>query len=118
MKKINLILKAEALIFLIITILVYSAVGASWWMFLILLFVPDIFMLGYLKNPKTGACVYNIGHTYVTPFLLIVIFTIFHIFPLLPILLIWLAHISMDRVLGYGLKLETGFKNTHLQDTH
>jgi Domain of unknown function (DUF4260) len=28
--------------------------------------------------------------------------------------LIWLAHIGIDRVLGYGLKYPTGFKDTHL----
>jgi hypothetical protein len=28
--------------------------------------------------------------------------------------LIWLAHIGMDRLLGYGLKYPTAFKDTHL----
>ena len=27
---------------------------------------------------------------------------------------IWAAHIGFDRLLGYGLKLETGFEQTHL----
>jgi hypothetical protein len=27
---------------------------------------------------------------------------------------IWLAHIGMDRALGYGFKLSTGFRDTHL----
>ena len=31
------------------------------------------------------------------------------------IALIWLAHIGMDRAVGYGLKYPTGFKDTHLQ---
>jgi len=29
--------------------------------------------------------------------------------------LIWLVHIGADRLLGYGLKYPTGFKDTHLQ---
>jgi len=29
--------------------------------------------------------------------------------------LIWIAHIGIDRVLGYGLKYPTAFKDTHLQ---
>jgi hypothetical protein len=29
--------------------------------------------------------------------------------------LIWLAHIGIDRAIGYGLKHPTGFKDTHLQ---
>jgi hypothetical protein len=35
--------------------------------------------------------------------------------PLLSILaLIWIAHIGLDRALGYGLKLSTSFSDTHL----
>jgi hypothetical protein len=29
--------------------------------------------------------------------------------------LIWLAHVGADRLLGYGLKYPTGFRDTHLQ---
>ncbi|MDD9911252.1 MAG: DUF4260 family protein, partial [Ahrensia sp.] len=32
----------------------------------------------------------------------------------LAIALIWAAHISGDRALGYGLKYESNFKHTHL----
>jgi len=28
--------------------------------------------------------------------------------------LVWAAHIGADRLVGYGLKFETGFKETHL----
>lgn len=114
MKKIVLILKSEALAFLIATIWAYYLVGASWWIFLALILVPDIFMVGYLKNSKFGAFLYNIGHMYIVPLLVLSIYLLFHIPILLPISIIWLAHISMDRMLGYGLKLDTGFKDTHL----
>jgi hypothetical protein len=33
---------------------------------------------------------------------------------LTPIALIWAAHIGFDRLVGYGLKYGTGFKETHL----
>jgi hypothetical protein len=29
--------------------------------------------------------------------------------------LIWLAHLGLDRMLGFGLKYPTFFKDTHLQ---
>ena len=29
--------------------------------------------------------------------------------------LIWVAHIGMDRLMGYGLKYPSAFKDTHLQ---
>ena len=32
----------------------------------------------------------------------------------LSIALIWMAHIGMDRALGYGLKYQKGFGFTHL----
>jgi hypothetical protein len=114
MKKIILILKSEAFVFLITAIWAYSVVSVSWWMFFILLFTPDLFMVGYFKNSKIGALIYNIGHTYIVPFLLLLIFWIFPIAVLLPISIIWIAHISMDRILGYGLKFDTNFKDTHL----
>jgi hypothetical protein len=33
---------------------------------------------------------------------------------LLPVALIWINHIGVDRLLGYGLKYADGFKWTHL----
>jgi hypothetical protein len=33
----------------------------------------------------------------------------------LQVRLIWLAHIGLDRAVGYGLKYPTAFKETHLQ---
>jgi hypothetical protein len=30
------------------------------------------------------------------------------------LLLIWIAHIGLDRAIGYGLKYPTGFRDTHL----
>lgn len=108
------ILKLEAAVFFIATVWAYYLVGASWWLFLALILIPDVFMVGYIKNSKIGALVYNTGHMYVVPLLLLGTYLLFHIPVLLPISIIWLAHISMDRMLGYGLKLDTGFKDTHL----
>jgi hypothetical protein len=113
-QKISLILKSEALLLLGISVWVYSTTDESWWMFFTLLLLPDLFMLGYLKNSKTGALIYNIGHTYTLPLLVLIIFLISQISILLPIAIIWIAHISMDRLFGYGLKLDSDFKDTHL----
>jgi hypothetical protein len=27
---------------------------------------------------------------------------------------VWVAHVGMDRLMGYGLKYEEGFRSTHL----
>ena len=113
-EKIVKILRSEALMFFVATIWAYHLVGASWWIFLVFLLVPDIFMVGYLKNSKIGAAIYNIGHTYTTPFALLGIYTLLQNPIFLPISIIWIAHISMDRIFGFGLKLDSGFKHTHL----
>lgn len=114
MKKIIFILKSEGLALFITAIWIYAFIGASWWLFTILLLAPDLFMVGYVKNSKLGALIYNIGHTYVTPSLLLGVFFIFHTPILLPLSIIWIAHISMDRFFGYGLKLDASFRETHL----
>jgi hypothetical protein len=107
-------LKSEGIAFFIASIWCYSIVGASWWLFVVLLLMPDLFMVGYIKNSRLGAMLYNIGHTYTAPMTLLLIYMLFSIPVLLPIAIVWFAHISMDRMLGFGLKLDSGFKDTHL----
>jgi hypothetical protein len=112
--KIISLLKVEAAAFFVATIWAYYLIGASWSLFLLFLLVPDLFMVGYAKSSKLGALIYNIGHTYTTPLVLLCVYVFFNVTVLLPISVIWLAHISMDRMLGYGLKMDTGFTHTHL----
>ncbi|MCL4805949.1 MAG: DUF4260 family protein, partial [Anaerolineae bacterium] len=33
-----------------------------------------------------------------------------------PVALIWLAHIGLDRMLGFGLKYPDAFRHTHLDE--
>jgi len=49
-------LRAEGLSVLALSLLVYWHLGLHWWIFLALLLMPDLSMLGYLINPKLGAC--------------------------------------------------------------
>lgn len=108
------ILKFEGFVFLVGSFFLYWLLGFNWWMFFLLFFLPDVFMLGYLRGVHIGASVYNIGHSYALPF----IFLFYGLFWGAPfpvsIAIIWLAHISADRMLGYGLKLPSGFTKTHL----
>jgi hypothetical protein len=86
-----------------------------WWLFALLFLVPDLFMLGYLKNGKWGAAAYNLVHTLTGPLLLLGGGLVFGALQCIPYALIWLAHLGIDRALGYGLKYPTFFKDTHLQ---
>ena len=94
--------------------LLYAVWGGSWWIYAILFLAPDLSFAGYLAGAKAGAIVYNAAHSYMAPMTLMV--TGFAIeWPLvLSIAMIWLAHIGIDRALGYGMKYVTGFGFTHL----
>ena len=83
-------------------------------MFAWLILVPDLSMLGYFIGPRWGARLYNAGHTYLSP---AVAWLALHLTApayALPIALIWAVHIGVDRLLGFGLKYETGFRDTHI----
>ncbi|WP_428031243.1 DUF4260 domain-containing protein [Ancylobacter sp.] len=109
-----LILRAEGLAVFAAALVAYAAIGASWWLFAALILAPDLSMLGYLAGPKSGAHLYNAVHSYVGPLAMGIAAHALGA-PLAGTLaLIWLAHIGLDRALGYGLKYTAGFALTHL----
>jgi Domain of unknown function (DUF4260) len=80
----------------------------------LLLFLPDLFMIGNMRSSPVGALLYNFAHSYQAPALLGAV-AVATDQPLLQgVVLIWFAHIGMDRALGYRLKYEIDFKDTHL----
>lgn len=107
-------LQLEELTMLGLGIYLFSLTSFSWWLFLALFLVPDIGMLGYLINNKVGAFAYNIFHHKGLAILIYLtgIYLSNEIMQLSGIILF--SHASFDRILGYGLKLEKGFKFTHL----
>ncbi len=106
--------RAEALAIFSASLFIYWHLDFSLVIFIALLFVFDIFMLGYLLNNKIGAYVYNLGHSMLIPSLLIAAGLATDNRQIIGFSLIWFAHIGLDRALGYGLKLTSGFKETHL----
>jgi hypothetical protein len=92
----------------------FSQSGWSWWWFGLLLLVPDVSMVGYLAKPDVGATTYNLGHTIVFPGLILGWYLLGGPLSALAIGSIWLAHIGLDRMLGYGLKYADDFTHTHL----
>ncbi|MFD2042973.1 DUF4260 domain-containing protein [Ornithinibacillus salinisoli] len=111
---VKVFLHIEGLATLLLSIFVYFYFDLNWLLFVLLLFAPDLSMLGYLFNNHLGAILYNIFHTYIVPILLVFIAFLVDHSILMSIGLIWFAHIGMDRMIGYGLKYPTDFKNTHL----
>jgi hypothetical protein len=96
-------------------IILYFHADYQWWLFLVLLLAPDLGALGYLAGSRVGAAVYDTAHFEAVPIALAVAGVLNSSDTCLKIALIWLAHVGMDRAVGYGLKYPTGFKDTHLQ---
>jgi hypothetical protein len=97
------------------SLVLYFDAGFGWVLLLVLILAPDLSMLGYLGGPRLGSLAYDLVHTYAGPVALGVVGVLGGYETALQIALIWLAHIGVDRLLGYGLKYPTGFKDTHLQ---
>jgi hypothetical protein len=113
-RHVQVFLRLEGLAAAVVSALFYARTGASWWLFAALWLLPDLSMLGYLAGPKLGARIYNAIHTYVTPATLAAMAILLKSPALLPYAFIWINHIGVDRLLGYGLKYPQGFGFTHL----
>jgi hypothetical protein len=107
-------LRAEGFAVVALSVLLYRSSGRSWWIFLALLLTPDLSMLPYLINPKVGGASYNIVHSYFLPLVLATVAIALGETGMLPYVFIWMAHIGLDRLLGYGLKYPAAFARTHL----
>jgi len=106
-------LHVEAAAALAVTLVLYSRTGSSWGTFGALFLAPDLALLGYLFGARAGAAAYNAVHSYAGPLGLTAI-GLLGPAAVLPYALIWLAHCSLDRAVGYGLKYSTAARFTHL----
>lgn len=108
------IIKLEEMAMLGMSIFLLYRLGADWWYYLMLALGPDISMLGYAAGNKIGAFCYNLFHHKGLAVVLLITGLLYHEDTLICIGLILFGHSSMDRMFGYGLKLNEGFKFTHL----
>lgn len=111
----HLLLRAEGLALAAGALALYVHEGHGWLLLVLLALAPDLSMIGYAAGPRVGAVAYDVAHTTVLPLPLGV--GGFFAGADLPVqlALIWLVHIGVDRLVGYGLKYPAGFKDTHLQ---
>lgn len=108
------LLRVEGATLLALSVLLYTLGGASWALFFLLVLAPDLAALGYLKGSRVGAVSYNLGHIYLPPAVLVAFGALAGRPLYISLGLIWFAHIGFDRMMGFGLKYPTGFKDTHL----
>jgi hypothetical protein len=109
------LLRVEGIAVAVAAVALYARGDHSWLLFALLILAPDLSMLGYLAGTRVGALVYDVVHTSAWPVALGAAGVVADSDSAVAVALIWLAHIGVDRALGYGLKYPTGFKDTHLQ---
>lgn len=78
------------------------------------LLAPDLSAIGYLAGPRIGALTYNLVHNWALAVGLALAGVVTATDGLLLAAAIVASHVGWDRALGYGLKLPTGFRDTHL----
>ncbi len=61
------LLRVEEACLLAAAVLLYAHLHFSWLLFAVLFLAPDLFMLGFLANPRVGAALYNLGHWLLLP---------------------------------------------------
>lgn len=107
-------LRAEGIAALAVAAATWVALGADWPWFFVLLLVPDVSMVGYVRGTHVGAITYNIAHNWATGLLVLGVGWAAGVSILVLAGVILVAHVGMDRAFGYGLKYPTSFQDTHL----
>ena len=108
------LIKLEEFALFIFAIYLFTLLDFSWWMFPLLLLTPDLGALGYLAGPRVGAATYNLTHHKGLSILFYLV-GVLHPSQVLQLVgVIMLAHSSIDRVFGYGLKYPDSSDHTHL----
>lgn len=110
------ILKLEEAAMFALSIFALSLIETSfsWWVYPLLYLAPDISMVGYWSDNKTGAWLYNIAHSKTLAIIVVTAGLLMGNDIVLISGIILFGHSSMDRMFGFGLKLKEGFKHTHL----
>jgi hypothetical protein len=96
------------------SLIAYSTTDQAWWLVPLTLLLPDLTMIGYLGGTRLGSYLYNLGHSTPLPAVVVAIGWWQDKSLVVALGLVWLAHIGLDRLIGYGLKYEDHFQHTHL----
>lgn len=110
----EILIQLEELTMFLGCIYLFSRLNLKWWWFPLLLILPDLGMLGYLVNPATGAFTYNIVHFKGVGVVIGLYGLAKNNRKLMLVGIILLAHATMDRAIGAGLKYPDGFWHTNL----
>ena len=107
-------LRLEGLAGFVAGLALFGATGGNWLFIVPLILLPDISAVGYLAGSRIGTFTYNLVHNWV-PGLIALGFGVWASSSALVLAAaILIAHVGMDRMVGYGLKLPSSFHDTHL----
>jgi hypothetical protein len=107
-------LRLEGLAAFLAGLVLFGVTGGSWLFVVPLVLLPDVSAVGYLASPRVGAFTYNLLHTWAPGFIALALGLWLASGPIQLAASILIAHVGMDRALGYGLKMPTSFQDTHL----
>ncbi|MGZ6299997.1 MAG: DUF4260 family protein [Candidatus Limnocylindria bacterium] len=113
-RAVDIILRAEAVAILAAGVVTWFANGGPPLLLIPAWLLVDLSMIGYLGGPLLGSITYNAAHNLVLPLTLLGLGWWSGTGWLLLAGGVFLTHIGLDRALGYGLKLPTDFRDTHL----
>lgn len=108
------LLKLESIAEFLLSIFLFTHLHFVWWWFPAFILLPDLSMMGYAVNTKTGAALYNLVHHKALGILIGIIGFLMGSQALMLAGIILFGHSAMDRSFGYGLKYSDDFKHTHL----
>ena len=116
-KAMGTLLKLEEVGMFLLSIILFNQLDYAWWVFPACLLLPDISMIGYVMNPKTGAWIYNSFHHKLVAIITFSIGLWLNVSVITLAGIILLGHSAMDRMFGIGLKYKDRFTHTHLSRT-
>ncbi len=95
-------------------IALFGATGGNWLFIVPMILLPDLSAAGFLAGPRVGAFTYNLFHNWVPGIATLGIGLWLSSPAVVLAASILIAHVGMDRAVGYGLKLPGSFHDTHL----
>src|SRR5262245_9553367 len=107
-------IRVDAIAIFMAAVWVMTVTHGRWSWFLGLFLCPDLSISAYLFGSRVGAVVYNTAHIYAWPLALLGTGLANQESFMTTAALSWIAHITLDQALGYGLKLPTAFEQTAL----
>jgi hypothetical protein len=111
---VDIILRAEQVAITALGIGLWLVNGGTAWLLIPAWLLVDLSMIGYLGGPRLGSITYNAAHNLVLPIVLLGLGWSTGIGWMVLAAAVFITHIGLDRALGYGLKLPTDFRDTHL----